>query len=87
MRLLWLAIAAAVMWIGWRFHADVTQVRACAMQGGTVVSTRCGPIEYEAADQGVLFARDFAAQGMRAIAPSRFGYAGTPLLNPSVACQ
>jgi 2-hydroxy-6-oxonona-2,4-dienedioate hydrolase len=27
----------------------------------------------------MLFARDFAAQGMRVIAPSRFGYLGTPL--------
>jgi 2-hydroxy-6-oxonona-2,4-dienedioate hydrolase len=95
MRLLWFAIAVAVVWIGWRFHADVTQARARAMRGATVVSTRCGPIEYEEAgqgvpllmihgsggghDQGMLFARDFAAQGIRIIAPSRFGYLGTPL--------
>lgn len=95
MRLLWLAVVAAVLWIGWRFHADVTQARSRALQDGTVISTRCGPIEYEEAgqgvpllmvhgsggghDQGMLFARDFAAQGIRVIAPSRFGYLGTPL--------
>jgi 2-hydroxy-6-oxonona-2,4-dienedioate hydrolase len=68
------------------------------LQGGTVISTRCGPIEYEEAgeignglpllmihgsggghDQAMLFARDFAAQGLRVIAPSRFGYLGTRL--------
>lgn len=30
-------------------------------------------------DQGMLFARSFTAQGIRVIAPSRFGYLGTPL--------
>jgi 2-hydroxy-6-oxonona-2,4-dienedioate hydrolase len=95
MKLLLLLAVVASLWIGWRFHADVTQARARAMQGGTVVSTRCGPIEYEEAgqgvpllmvhgsggghDQGMLFARDFTAQGIRVIAPSRFGYLGTPL--------
>jgi 2-hydroxy-6-oxonona-2,4-dienedioate hydrolase len=95
MKLLLLVILAAAAWIGWRFHSDVKAATARAMQGGTVVSTRCGPIEYEEAgqgvpllmvhgsggghDQGMLFARDFAAQGIRVIAPSRFGYLGTPL--------
>jgi pimeloyl-ACP methyl ester carboxylesterase len=96
MRLLWLAMAAAVAWTGWRFHADLSLARARAMHGGSVVATRCGPIEYEEAgrggvpllmihgsggghDQGMRFARDFAAQGIRVIAPSRFGYLGTPL--------
>jgi hypothetical protein len=53
MRLLWLAIAVAVVWIGWRFRADVSQARARAIQGAAMVSTRCGPIEYEEAGQGV----------------------------------
>jgi 2-hydroxy-6-oxonona-2,4-dienedioate hydrolase len=91
-------VIGAGVWIGWRFHDDVTQARERAMRGGTVISTRCGPIEYEEAgdivhgapllmihgsggghDQGMLFARGFAAQGIRVIAPSRFGYLGTPL--------
>jgi 2-hydroxy-6-oxonona-2,4-dienedioate hydrolase len=98
MKLLLLLVVVAGAWIGWRFHSDVTQARARAMQGGTVIATRCGPIEYEEAgapgngapllmihgsggghDQGMLFAREFAAQGLRVIAPSRFGYLGTPL--------
>jgi 2-hydroxy-6-oxonona-2,4-dienedioate hydrolase len=95
MKLLLLLVVIAGVWIGWRFHADVTQARTRAMQGGTVISTRCGPIEYEEAgqgvpllmvhgsggghDQGMLFARGFGAQGIRVIAPSRFGYLGTPL--------
>jgi 2-hydroxy-6-oxonona-2,4-dienedioate hydrolase len=88
-------LVVAGLWIGWRFHGDVQAATARAMQGGTVISTRCGPIEYEEAgqgapllmihgsggghDQGMLFARGFAAQGIRVIAPSRFGYLGTPL--------
>lgn len=95
MKLFLLIVIATAVWIGWRFHADVTQARARAMQGGTVISTRCGPIEYEEAgqgvpllmvhgsggghDQGMLFAREFTSQGIRIIAPSRFGYLGTPL--------
>jgi pimeloyl-ACP methyl ester carboxylesterase len=59
------------------------------------VSTRCGPIEYQEAgqglpllmvhgsggghDQGMAFARNVTAQGLRVIAPSRFGYLRTPL--------
>lgn len=95
MKLLLLFLVAAGVWVGWRFHTDVQAATARAMQGGSVVSTRCGPIEYEEAgqgapllmihgsggghDQGMLFARDFTAQGIRVIAPSRFGYLGTPL--------
>jgi 2-hydroxy-6-oxonona-2,4-dienedioate hydrolase len=98
MKWLLLLVVVASAWIGWRFHSDLTQARARVMQGGTVIATRCGPIEYEEAgapgngapllmihgsggghDQGMLFARDFAAQGIRVIAPSRFGYLGTPL--------
>jgi 2-hydroxy-6-oxonona-2,4-dienedioate hydrolase len=95
MKLLLLLVVIAAAWIGWRFHADVTQARTRATQGGTVISTRCGPIEYEEAgqgvpllmihgsggghDQGMQFAREFTSQGIRIIAPSRFGYLGTPL--------
>jgi 2-hydroxy-6-oxonona-2,4-dienedioate hydrolase len=95
MKWLLLLIIAAGAWIGWRFHGDVRAATARAMHGGTLIATRCGPIEYEEAgqgtpllmihgsggghDQGMLFAREFAAQGIRVIAPSRFGYLGTPL--------
>ena len=95
MKLLLLSIVAAVVWIGWRFHGDVTQAHERARRGSNVIDTRCGPIEYAQAgqgpplmmihgsggghDQGMLLAHDLAAQGIRVIAPSRFGYLRTPL--------
>jgi pimeloyl-ACP methyl ester carboxylesterase len=60
-----------------------------------IADTRRGPIEYEDAgagvpllvihgaggghDQGMAFARPLLQHGVRVIAPSRFGYLGTPL--------
>jgi 2-hydroxy-6-oxonona-2,4-dienedioate hydrolase len=95
MKLLLFVVLAVSAWIGWRFHTDLQAATARAMQRGTVIATRCGPIEYEEAgqgtpllmihgsggghDQGMAFARDFTAQGLRVIAPSRFGYLRTPL--------
>lgn len=62
---------------------------------GTIIETRCGPIEYGTYgdgppvlvlhgtsggwDQGIVAARDLASRGFRLIAPSRFGYLRTPL--------
>jgi pimeloyl-ACP methyl ester carboxylesterase len=82
-----------VVW--WRFDNDIVAARARAAQGGVVVQTRCGPIEYAQAgqgtpllmvhgsggghDQGMAFAGYFAQQGLRVIAMSRFGYLRTPL--------
>ncbi len=63
--------------------------------GGRIARTRVGPIEYGCEgsgtpaliihgasggyDQGLLLARAFAPSGVLGIAPSRFGYLGTPL--------
>jgi pimeloyl-ACP methyl ester carboxylesterase len=90
-----LLVAAACMWVWWRFDTDLALAHARAARGGVVVQTRCGPIEYEQAgkgvpllmihgsggghDQGMAFAGFLAQQGVRVIAPSRFGYLGTPL--------
>jgi 2-hydroxy-6-oxonona-2,4-dienedioate hydrolase len=87
--------AGTGLWTFLRFNADVSAALAHAALGGVVVQTRCGPIEYEQAgqgvpllmihgsggghDQGMAFARALAQQGMQVIAPSRFGYLGTPL--------
>jgi hypothetical protein len=84
MKLLLLLVAVAGIWIGWRFNTDLQAAQARARQGGTVVSTRCGPIEYQEAgqglpllmvhgsggghDQGMAFARNVTAQGLRVIA-------------------
>lgn len=81
--------------IAWRFDADLTQARACALHGGVPLQTRCGPIEYAAAgegvpplkvhgsgggdDQGMAFAGLLARQGVRVVAVPRFGYHDTPL--------
>jgi pimeloyl-ACP methyl ester carboxylesterase len=78
-----------------KFQRDLTEARARATAGGTVVLTRCGPIEYQEAghglpvlvvhgaggghDQGMTFARPLVQRGLRVIAVSRFGYLGTPL--------
>jgi pimeloyl-ACP methyl ester carboxylesterase len=90
-----LAILVAGLLVWRRFEHDIDAARRRAAQHGQVVQTRCGPIEYQARgqgvpllmvhgsggghDQGMAFAGAFAQQGMRVIAPSRFGYLGTPL--------
>lgn len=66
-----------------------------AAQGSVMITTRCGPIEYQEAaagtpllmvhgsggghDQGMAFAGNLAQQGVRVIAMSRFGYLRTPM--------
>jgi 2-hydroxy-6-oxonona-2,4-dienedioate hydrolase len=90
-----IGLAAISAWIWWRFQTDIAAAQARAARGGVVLQTRCGPIEYEEAgqgvpllmvhgsggghDQGMNFGRAFVPQGMRVIAMSRFGYLGTPL--------
>lgn len=88
-----IAIASVLIW--WRFDADIAAAHARAAQGGVMIATKCGAIEYQEAgqgvpllmvhgsggghDQGMMFAKDFAAKGVRVIAMSRFGYLRTPL--------
>ncbi len=82
-------------WVTTRFHNDIKQASAKAAQGGVLIATRCGPIEYQEAgkgspilmvhgsggghDQGMAFAGSLASQGIRVIAVSRFGYLRTPM--------
>ncbi len=77
-----------------RFEHDLAVASARAAQGSVVVATRCGPIEYQDAgqgmpllmihgsggghDQGMAWARPLTADGLRVIAMSRFGYLRTP---------
>ena len=88
-------VALAVAWTAWRFDREITSARARAAEGGVLMQTRCGPIEYQEAgagvpllavhgsggghDQGMAFAARLANKGIRVIAMSRFGYLRTPM--------
>jgi pimeloyl-ACP methyl ester carboxylesterase len=90
-----LGLVGAGVLIGWRFSRDMALATARAAQGGVLLPTRCGPIEYQEAgtgvpllvvhgsggghDQGMAFAGTLARHGARVIAMSRFGYLGTPM--------
>jgi pimeloyl-ACP methyl ester carboxylesterase len=90
-----LVLVGAMALVGWRFNRDMALARAHAAQGGVLLPTRCGPIEYQEAgtgvpllvvngsggghDQGMAFAATLAQQGVRVIAMSRFGYLRTPM--------
>jgi 2-hydroxy-6-oxonona-2,4-dienedioate hydrolase len=89
------ALLIAALAIGSSFERDLALATERSAQGSTVAATRCGRIEYAQTgqglsllmihgsggghDQGMAFAGSFVHQGMRVIAPSRFGYLGTPL--------
>ena len=90
-----IGLALAAVWIAWRFDSDIKTARARSAQGSVMVTTRCGPIEYQEAgtgvpllmvhgsggghDQGMAFAGKLAQRGIRVIAMSRFGYLRTPM--------
>ncbi len=88
------ALLSAAFVIRSRFERDLALAAERSSQGSTVAATRCGPIEYQAAgegipllmihgsggghDQGMAWARPLAQQDVRVIAMSRFGYLRTP---------
>lgn len=90
-----LALLGGVLFVSWRFDVAMQRAHANALQGSVVISTPCGPIEYQKAgsgvpllavhgsgggfDQGMAFAGLLARQGIRVIAMSRFGYLRTPM--------
>lgn len=97
------ALTAAGL-VGRSFVADIREARARVAQGGKLVSTDAIALEYAEAgggkpllsihgsgggyDQGLLIARELVGEGYRVIAPSRFGYLGTPVpVDASVAAQ
>ena len=99
-----LASVIGVLLVKWQFDKDMQRANDHAAQGSVVVSTPCGPIEYQELgigvplltvhgsggghDQGMAFAGDLAAHGIRVIAMSRFGYLRTPMpLDASAAAQ
>lgn len=88
-------LAVATSWIAWRFNSDINAASAKAALGSVLISTRCGPIEYQESgsgipmlmvhgsggghDQGIAVAGNLAQHGIRVIAMSRFGYLRTPM--------
>lgn len=87
------AVAAATALIVRWYDAEITAARAEAGRGGRIVQTAAGPIEYAEQgagipllsihgagggyDQGLANVADLV--GFHVIAPSRFGYLGTPI--------
>lgn len=81
---------SAVAYVG-----DMNQARATARSGARMAQTSAGPVEYAEAgsgmallsihgsggghDQGLAIASDLVGEGFRTVAPSRFGYLGTPV--------
>ena len=87
-------LVVATAGIGGAFQRDMADARLRAAAGSAVVDTRCGPIEYQQAgqglpllmihgsggghDQGMDWARPLSRHRVRVIAMSRFGYLRTP---------
>jgi 2-hydroxy-6-oxonona-2,4-dienedioate hydrolase len=81
--------------IAWRFDHDIKAAFRHVSVGSRVVTTPCGPIEYQEAgsgipllavhgsgggfDQGMAFAEPLTKRGIKVIAMSRFGYLRTPM--------
>jgi pimeloyl-ACP methyl ester carboxylesterase len=78
-----------------RYRPALDRARARTSAGSRIAASRCGPIEYAEEgegppvlvvhgagggfDQGLELGEGLARAGFRVIAPSRFGYLGTPL--------
>jgi 2-hydroxy-6-oxonona-2,4-dienedioate hydrolase len=77
------------------YRNDIRSANERVATGSKIINTDCGPIEYATLgegppvlilhgtsggwDQGINSARGLVAHGFQIIAPSRFGYLGTPL--------
>jgi pimeloyl-ACP methyl ester carboxylesterase len=77
------------------YRRDIAGIRAAVEGGGTRVATECGMVEYAREgsgppvlvihgagggyDQGLMLGRELFGPGFDVIAPSRFGYLGTPV--------
>ncbi len=77
------------------YNHEINHARAAAASGGQIMNTTAGVIEYAedgagipllsihgaggGYDQGLANAADLVGEGFRVIAPSRFGYLGTPI--------
>ncbi len=89
-----IVIAAGIV-VGLAYKRDIEAARAAVAHGATTVDTTAGPVEYAdrgsgypllsihgaggGYDQGLANAADLIGDDYRVIAPSRFGYLGTPI--------
>src|SRR5215471_2498451 len=88
-------VAGGGAWAYSRYRPDLDRARARISTGSRMAASPCGPIEYGERgegppvlvvhgagggfDQGLELGDGLARAGFRVIAPSRFGYLGTPL--------
>jgi 2-hydroxy-6-oxonona-2,4-dienedioate hydrolase len=99
LRVIFLVASAAVFAAGslvFSYYIDeISDARSNAGNGGRMVNTTAGPIEYASKgagtplisihgagggyDQGLANAAELIGDGFRVISPSRFGYLGTPI--------
>jgi 2-hydroxy-6-oxonona-2,4-dienedioate hydrolase len=99
-----LAVAVGIALATLAYNGEIDRARTAAASGGRIVSTAAGPIEYAEKgsgipllsihgagggfDQGIANAAELVGDEFRVIAPSRFGYLGTPIpANSSPAAQ
>ena len=99
-----LAVAGGGVLVFSSYSSEIERARAAVNNGGHIASTAAGPIEYAETgtgrpllsihgagggyDQGLAIAVELVGDGFRVIAPSRFGYLGTPIpADPSPRCQ
>jgi 2-hydroxy-6-oxonona-2,4-dienedioate hydrolase len=89
------AIAIGSVLVLLAYDDDISRTRAAVTSGGRMANTAAGPIEYAERgmgvpllsihgagggyDQGLSNAAELVGDGFRVIAPSRFGYLGTPV--------
>lgn len=87
--------AVAAVFVGVSYKRDIEQAREEVSHGAAVIDTAAGPVEYAehgsgypllsihgaggGYDQGLGNAADLIGEEYRVIAPSRFGYLGTPI--------
>jgi pimeloyl-ACP methyl ester carboxylesterase len=99
-----LGTAAAGAFLYGAYRRDMAAIRAAVEDGGQSVMTGCGAVEYAREgsgspvlvihgadggyDQGLFLGRELFGAGYDVIAPSRFGYLGTPVpADPTQAAQ
>ncbi|WP_324765296.1 alpha/beta hydrolase (plasmid) [Sinorhizobium meliloti] len=90
-----IAIAVAVGMVFLSYSNDIDRARSAVANGARIANTAAGPIEYAERgdgipllsihgagggwDQGLTNVADLVGSGFRVVAPSRFGYLGTPI--------